>query len=61
VTWLSRRVSNGLTSYFSRRVLTAYVAYYIRSHISGLDKDTSCARPVTPPSVGRMIASPVVG
>jgi hypothetical protein len=45
-----------------QRVLTDYVAFYMRSrtHLA-LDKDTPCPRPVTPPSAGRIIAIPEVG
>jgi transposase InsO family protein len=45
-----------------RRVLTAYIAYYMRSrtHLS-LSKDTPNPRPVTPPSAGRIVAVPEVG
>ena len=45
-----------------RRVLTEYVAYYMRSrrHL-GLGKDTPSPRPVTPPSAGRIVAIPEVG
>ena len=45
-----------------RRVLTAYVAYYMRSptHL-GLGKDTPSLRPVTPPSTVRLVAIPEVG
>jgi transposase InsO family protein len=44
------------------RVLTEYVAYYLRSrtHLS-LGKDTPSRRPVTPPSAGRIVALPEVG
>ena len=45
-----------------RRVLTAYVAYYMRSRTDlGLGKDTPSRRPVTPPSTGRIVAIPEVG
>jgi putative transposase len=39
------------------RVLTAYVAYYMRSrtHLS-LDKDSPTPRPVSPPTAGRIVA-----
>ncbi|HEX5132362.1 MAG TPA: hypothetical protein VFX92_07735 [Candidatus Krumholzibacteria bacterium] len=45
-----------------RRVLTDYVAYYMRSrtHLA-LYKDTPCPRPVTPPSAGRIVAISEVG
>ena len=44
------------------RVLTDYVAYYMRSrtHLA-LGKDTPSTRPVTPPSAGRIVAIPEVG
>jgi transposase InsO family protein len=44
------------------RVLTASVAYYMRSrtHLA-LAKDTPSPRPVTPPSAGRLVAIPEVG
>jgi len=44
------------------RVLTEYVAYYLRSrtHLS-LGKDTPSARPVTAPSAGRIVTIPEVG
>ena len=44
------------------RVLTDYVAYYMRSrtHLA-LDKDTPLARPVRPPSAGSIVTSPEVG
>ncbi len=45
-----------------RRVLTEYVAYYMRSRTHlGLGKDTPSPRPVTPPSAGRIVAIPEVG
>ena len=45
-----------------RRVLTAYVTYYMRSRTHlGLGKDTPSPRPVTPPSTGRIVAIPEVG
>jgi hypothetical protein len=45
-----------------RRVLTAYVAYNMRSRTHlGLGKDTPCPRPVTPRSAGRIVAIPEVG
>ena len=45
-----------------RRVLTAYVAYYMRSRTHlGLGKDTPSPRPVTPPSTGRLVAILEVG
>ena len=45
-----------------RRVVAAYIAYYLRSrtHLA-LGKDTPTPRPVTPPSAGRIVASPEVG
>jgi len=45
-----------------QRILTAYVAYYLRSrtHLA-LAKDTPSPRPVTPPSAGRIVAIPEVG
>jgi putative transposase len=44
------------------RVLTEYVAYYVRSrtHLS-LGKDTPSRRPVIPPSAGRIVTIPEVG
>ena len=44
------------------RVLTEYVAYYMRSrtHLA-LGKDTPSPRPVIPPSAGRVVAIPRVG
>jgi hypothetical protein len=44
------------------RVLAAYVAYYLRSrtHLS-LSKDTPIARPISPLSAGRIVATPEVG
>ena len=44
------------------RALTEYAAYYMRSrtHLA-LDKDAPIARPVTPPSAGRIVAIPEVG
>jgi len=45
-----------------RRMLTAYVTYYMRSRTHpGLGKDTPRPRPVTPPSAGRIVAIPEVG
>jgi len=45
-----------------RRVLTAYVTYYMRSRTHlGLGKDTPSPRPVTPLSTGRIVAIPEVG
>ena len=45
-----------------RRVLTEYVAYYMRSRTHlGLVKDTPSPRPVTPLSAGRIVAMPEVG
>jgi len=43
------------------RVLTEYIAYYLRSrtHLA-LDKDTPITRPVSPPS-GRIVITPEVG
>src|SRR6187200_1220424 len=45
-----------------QRVLTGYVAYYLRSrtHLA-LGKDTPSPRPVTPPSAGRIVAIAEVG
>jgi putative transposase len=45
-----------------QQILTAYVAYYLRSrtHLA-LAKDTPSPRPVTPPSAGRIVAIPEVG
>ena len=45
-----------------QRVLTAYIAYYMesRTHLA-LEKDAPLARPVTPPSVGRLVATPHIG
>jgi len=45
-----------------QRVLTAYVAYYMRSrtHLA-LGKDTPVTRPVSPLSAGRIVATPEVG
>ena len=45
-----------------QRVLTAYVAYYMRSrtHLA-LGKDTPVTRPVLPLSAGRIVATPEVG
>ena len=45
-----------------RRVLTAYIAYYMRSrtHLA-LGKDTPNPRPIAPPSAGRIVAVPEVG
>jgi putative transposase len=44
------------------RVLTDYVAYYMRSrtHLA-LSKDTPISRPVRPPGSGRIVAIPEVG
>jgi putative transposase len=44
------------------RVLTEYVAYYLRSrtHLS-LGKDTPSRRPVIPPSAGHIVTMPEVG
>jgi len=45
-----------------RRMLTAYVAYYMRSRTHlGLGKETPSPRPVTPSSSGRIVAIPEVG
>jgi putative transposase len=45
-----------------RRMLTAYVAYDMRSRTHlGLGKETPSPRPVTPPSSGRIIAIAEVG
>jgi putative transposase len=45
-----------------RRVLTEYVAHYLRSrtHLA-LGKDTPSRRPVIPPSAGRIVTIPEVG
>ena len=45
-----------------QRVLADYVAYYMRSrtHLA-LAKDAPIARPVAPPSAGRIVATPQVG
>jgi hypothetical protein len=45
-----------------RRVLTEYIAQYLRSrtHLA-LDKDTPITRPIRPPSAGRIVARPEVG
>jgi putative transposase len=45
-----------------RRTLTAYFTYYMRSrtHLA-LGKDAPTSRPVTPPSAGRIVATPQVG
>jgi hypothetical protein len=45
-----------------RRVLTDYVAYYLRSrtHLA-LGKDTPISRPIALPSVGRVVAIPQLG
>jgi transposase InsO family protein len=45
-----------------RRLLTEYVAYYLRSrtHLA-LGKDTPIARPIRPPSAGRVVVMPEVG
>jgi hypothetical protein len=45
-----------------RRVLNAYVTYYLRSrtHVS-LDKDAPISRPVAPPADGDIVAIPQVG
>ena len=44
------------------RVITDYVAYYMRSrtHLA-LGRDTPLTRPVSPPSDGRIVATPEVG
>jgi putative transposase len=45
-----------------RRMLIAYVTYYMRSRTHlGLGKDAPSPRPVTPPSIGRIVAIPGVG
>jgi transposase InsO family protein len=51
-----------LTTAGLRRVLREYVAYYsrTRTHL-GLSKDAPTARPITPPTAGRVIAIPMVG
>jgi putative transposase len=45
-----------------RRVLNAYVTYYMasRTHLA-LEKDTPLPRPVAPPAAGRIVAIPQVG
>jgi putative transposase len=45
-----------------QRVLTEYVAYYLRSrtHLA-LDKDAPISRPVMPPSAGRIVVTAHVG
>jgi hypothetical protein len=45
-----------------RRVLTEYVAHYLRSrtHLA-LGKDTPIIRPIRLPSAGRIVAVPEVG
>ena len=45
-----------------RRLLTEYVAHYLRSrtHLA-LGKDTPITRPIRPPSAGRIVAMPEVG
>ena len=44
------------------RVLTSYIAHYMRSRTHlGLGKDTPITRPVAPPSAGRVVATPEVG
>ena len=44
------------------RLLTEYVAYYMRSrtHLA-LGKDTPITRPVAPPSAGPIVAIPEIG
>ena len=44
------------------RVLTEYITHYMRSrtHLA-LGKDTPMARPVSPLSAGRIVATPEVG
>jgi len=44
------------------RVITNYVAYYMRSrtHLA-LGKDTALTRPISPPLDGRIVATPEVG
>ena len=45
-----------------RSVLTAYMAYYMRSRTHlGLAKDTPVTRPVQSPSAGRVVATAEVG
>ena len=45
-----------------RCVLTAYIAYYMRSRTHlGLAKDTPLTRPVQSPSAGRVVATAEVG
>jgi len=43
------------------RIVHAYVAYYMhsRTHLS-LDKDSPTSRPVTPTTIGRIVARPEV-
>jgi hypothetical protein len=45
-----------------RRVLTAYVTYYMqsRTHLA-LDKDAPTSRPVMSSSIGRIVVTPEVG
>jgi putative transposase len=44
-----------------QRVVTAYVAYYMRSRTHlGLEKDSPTPRPVTSPATGRIVAVPEV-
>jgi putative transposase len=45
-----------------RRVLTSYLAYYMRSRThNGLAKDSPVPRPVQSASTGRIVATPEVG
>jgi transposase InsO family protein len=45
-----------------RRVLTEYVAYYMRARTPlALGKDVPLTRSVMPPSAGRIVATPQVG
>ena len=44
------------------RVLTDYIAYYLRSRTRlALGKDTPVTRPISPLSAGRIVAIPEVG
>ena len=45
-----------------QRILSEYVAYYMpsRTHLA-LGKDAPTSRPATPPSAGRVVATPQVG
>jgi putative transposase len=45
-----------------RRILTAYFAYYHRTHTHlSLEKDALDGRPIEPPSLGAVLAIPEVG